>query len=134
MAKDRFDVSSKQEYSFEFNCTCCGNCCREEGVVNFSMSEITKAAEYIGMSEKDFVIRYMEKSGKGYIHVVDSGGSCAFLKDGKCVINAVKPAQCASFPYWKDYVNRDGKLVNFDRHCAGVRIKKQSHETAGESS
>ncbi|HNX58059.1 MAG TPA: YkgJ family cysteine cluster protein [Spirochaetota bacterium] len=126
--------SGRKKLNFTFSCTCCGNCCSEEGVVNFSGKEVSRAAEYLGMTRGEFINRYLEKSGRSYVHVVDKGKSCRFLEKRKCIINEVKPEQCATFPFWKEYVDRDGKLVNFDRHCAGIRIMAPSDGTAGESS
>ena len=126
--------SGRTKHNFTFSCTCCGQCCSDEGVVSFTLSEVRRAAEHLGMTRAEFIDHYLEKSGRSYVHVVDKGGSCRFLMNKKCVINEVKPRQCATFPFWKEYVDRDGKLVNFDRHCAGIRIMPPSDGTVGESS
>lgn len=132
--KKKKSGSGRKKPGFTFSCTCCGQCCSDEGIVSFTLNEVRRAAEYLGMTRGDFIDRYLEKSGRSYVHVVDKGESCRFLENRKCVINEVKPRQCATFPFWKEYVDRDGKLVNFDRHCAGIIIMAPSDGTAGESS
>lgn len=132
--KKKKSGSGKKKLNFTFSCTCCGNCCSEEGVVGFTMKEVRRAAEHLGMERGEFIERYLEKSGRTYVHVVDKGEHCRFLENRKCLINEVKPEQCATFPFWKEYVDRRGMLVNFDRHCAGVRLIVPSDGTAGESS
>ena len=134
MSVKKKSESGKKKLNFTFSCTRCGNCCSDEGVVSFTMKEVRRAAEYLGIERGEFIDRYLEKSGRTYVHVVDKGECCRFLENNKCVINDVKPEQCATFPFWKEYVDRRGKLVNFDRHCAGVQIIVPSDGTAGESS
>ncbi|HEY1406462.1 MAG TPA: YkgJ family cysteine cluster protein, partial [Spirochaetota bacterium] len=60
-----------------------------------------KAAKYLMLTEKEFIAKYLKRTSSGYIHIVDKGSSCVFLKEKKCLINDVKPKQCATFPFWK---------------------------------
>lgn len=107
-----------------FECTMCGFCCSEEGYVFFSDDEIKKAANRIGITEEDFISKYLQKDAFGvYRHEVEKGAHCVFLVNNLCAINQCKPAQCATFPYWKEYTDKKGNIIlsKFDRQCPGVK-------------
>lgn len=111
--------------SFSFTCMKCGNCCCEEGFVFFSSEEIDNAADLLGLSGKEFIGKYLIKTGKTYAHEVMKGDCCVFLKNNKCIIQPVKPVQCRTFPFWNEYIGKKGELVNFDRPCRGIFTKKK---------
>jgi uncharacterized protein len=113
---------NKRNPNFEFECKGCGSCCREEGYVFFSKSEIRKAAKLLEVSEEKFIRSYLIPFDGEFAHVVLKNGRCVFLqKDNRCAINSVKPRQCKSFPYWDEYIDARGDLVNFNRPCPGVK-------------
>ncbi|MGL4369651.1 MAG: YkgJ family cysteine cluster protein [Spirochaetota bacterium] len=126
MAKD---TTSGSEYTF--SCTRCGKCCREEGIVLFTKKEIRLAAELTGLSQDEFIGRYLSLTSDGYTHFVGKRSRCAFLTKNGCSINSVKPKQCRSFPYWNEYTDSRGKIVRFDRPCPGVKkipLKKKTRK------
>jgi Fe-S-cluster containining protein len=110
--------------AFTFTCVRCGTCCKDEGIVFFSADEIRRAADYLNIGERDFIERYLFYASGGYAHRVNEHNACAFLEKNICVINEVKPEQCKSFPYWREYVAHDGTLNNFNRKCRGIFCKK----------
>jgi uncharacterized protein len=121
---------NKGNAAFSFTCVRCGTCCREEGIVFFSPDEIRRASDYLNIDERDFIEQYLFYAAGGYAHRVKEHSACAFLKNSKCIINEVKPEQCTSFPYWREYVANDGTLKNFDRKCHGVFCKKKINHLA----
>lgn len=118
----------KKNVILEFSCTRCGLCCKEEGYVFFSYSDISRASRYLKITPMDFIKKYLKYNEdlEHYIEVTKSL-PCLFLdnKNG-CKINDAKPEQCKTFPYWKEYMDRDGNLISgkFDRPCPGVQSKK----------
>ncbi|MEK6795022.1 MAG: YkgJ family cysteine cluster protein [Spirochaetota bacterium] len=106
-------------YQFSFACKRCGQCCRDRGFVYFSRDDIRRAAKSLRIGEKDFMKGYLFRRGRqSFIKVGDDG--CPLLTANGCRIQDGKPEQCATFPYWKDYVDEDGRLINFDRDCPGI--------------
>jgi uncharacterized protein len=110
--------------AFTFTCTTCGSCCCEEGYVFFNSHEIELCAEFLGISTYSFKKKYLTKISSRYAHEVKKNSSCVFLENSKCIINDQKPEQCRTFPYWEEYIGIRGELVNFDRPCRGIFIKK----------
>lgn len=115
--------TEKKQISYSFSCKRCGTCCREEGVVYFSKADISRASKLLDMPQKDFILRYLVFSSDGYFHTVTKRKACAFLKNNSCIINEVKPRQCSTFPFWKEYMSKDGTIVRFDRPCPGMKKK-----------
>jgi uncharacterized protein len=110
------------ENNFEFECKGCGVCCREEGYVYFAKPEVTRAAKLLNMTPAAFAQKYLVPFQDEFVHVVLKGGRCAFLqRDNRCEINSVKPRQCKTFPFWEEYIDAKGNLVNFNRPCPGVK-------------
>jgi len=109
--------------NFDFKCIHCGHCCRNEGSVFFTDSEIMDISDFMGINHREFKEQFLTFSSFGYAHHVLKGEHCVFLKNNLCSINSVKPKQCKTFPYWKEYISKDGKLKDFNRHCKGIMMK-----------
>lgn len=111
-----------------FSCTGCGICCREKGYVFFNDDDIKKASKLIEISPLFFINQYLEyEEGYGYYIKVTEDKPCTFLdENNRCTINSAKPNQCAAFPYWEEYTDKNGNLIagKFNRACRGVKIKK----------
>jgi uncharacterized protein len=91
----------------EFACALCGNCCRGEGFVRVRAHEIPRIAEYLRLSQEDFLATLCrepenaEHTAEGDTWLLDRPGplqECIFLENNRCRINAVKPEQCLGFP------------------------------------
>lgn len=112
----------------EFSCTGCGICCKEKGYVFFTDDDIAKASRYLNINPISFIQKYLNFDEQyGYFIKVDDEQMCHFLdENNKCIIHNAKPTQCRTFPYWKEYMDKNGNLIagKFDRPCPGVRIKK----------
>jgi Fe-S-cluster containining protein len=109
-------------YKREFACHRCGNCCRGEGFVDVTESEIERAARFLGITAAEFIRQYCQRTASGGFEVISQGDvlqSCIFLfEDEKglfgCRIHGAKPDQCAAFPFnWRP---RDA-----EEYCAGLR-------------
>jgi len=88
------------EPGMHYQCQRCGNCCRWPGEVPVSDAEATKIARYLKMSVFDFVAKHTDLriNRSGLTLKEKPNGECVFLDGIDCLINPVKPGQCAGFP------------------------------------
>jgi Fe-S-cluster containining protein len=83
-----------------FECHRCTACCRWPGEVRLEAEEIAKIAALKGIGEMDFIERHtrLRKDRRGLALKENADGSCIFLKNGGCAVQAAKPQQCQDFP------------------------------------
>jgi uncharacterized protein len=85
----------------QYACQRCGNCCRWPGDVRITEKETAQIAEYLGLSEGDFITQYTRlNANRTGLSIIDKpNGECLFLKGhNTCEIQPVKPQQCQGFP------------------------------------
>ena len=96
-----------------FKCRGCGTCCRiKDGIVRVGADEIKRIAEFLGMSEQEFIDRETEiaPDRKGLILKSRADDSCVYLTDdNRCRIHPVKPDKCRTFPF--EWTNPDSGEV-----------------------
>lgn len=107
-------------YKDEFVCHRCGNCCRGDGFVELTESDIARAARQLGITEAEFARDFCIHGADGYIlkDQDDEARSCIFLTEENglfgCRIHPAKPEQCTGFPFtW-----RPRNAINY---CQGLR-------------
>ncbi|MFW9893327.1 MAG: YkgJ family cysteine cluster protein [Candidatus Thorarchaeota archaeon] len=104
-----------------FECTKCGACCREESIlVTLTGRDLTRISMALGLNTneliraldfyisdginsldglRDFPALSTEK-GPAYIALKKmENGDCIFLKENLCMIHAIRPVVCMSFPF-----------------------------------
>lgn len=90
-----------------FDCTTCGNCCREL-VPTVTAEEVERLAVRLGVSVETFHEQYVERVATPDEDDVDPGGpvqwrlrgrSCPFLKGNRCTVYEDRPTQCRKYPY-----------------------------------
>ena len=83
-----------------YECVRCTECCRWPGQVRLSDAEISRMAEFLGVSEFDFIDRYtrLRADRRGLALRDKPGGECIFLDGRDCAVQPVKPQQCRDFP------------------------------------
>jgi len=111
-----------------FVCQGCGACCRiKNGIVRVGDAEIRRIAEFLGMSEQEFIDRETEVAPdrKGLILKSRPDDSCVYLtEDNRCRIHPVKPDKCRTFPFeWK---NPDSAEI-----CPGLKDSPSIAWTSG---
>ncbi|MDO5449774.1 MAG: YkgJ family cysteine cluster protein [Akkermansia sp.] len=82
-------------------CQCCGACCRWEGNVCLTDSDITAIAAFLQMDEVEFINTYchLQANRRGLSLIDAPDGACIMLQqDNRCRIQPVKPQQCSDFP------------------------------------
>ena len=91
----------------EYACERCTACCRWPGEVKVGEEEIEKLARFLGMGEGEFLEKYTRlRAKRDGLALVDKGldemgevsHECIFLEGRDCVVQEVKPVQCAGFP------------------------------------
>jgi Fe-S-cluster containining protein len=89
-----------------FECTQCGNCCRNHGdyaFVSLSDADVGAIAAYLGLERADFLARYCEKQPGFHPTLRTDSPACVFLRaDRRCAIYPVRPKQCATWPFWTE--------------------------------
>jgi len=112
----------RRKFNKNFKCKACGKCCKVEGYIHVSNTDIKNISRHLKMTEKQFrdkYVRWVHNIGR----VLPSGvnSSCIFLKNGKCGIYQARPVQCSSFPYW-DMITGDNDEWEYAKsYCKGCR-------------
>ncbi len=106
-----------------FECLECGRCCAgpEEGYVWATEEEISKAAEFMKLSDREFRTKYVRRVGLRKSFKEDKKShDCIFLKDGSCSIYPVRPTQCRTWPFWKSNIATPDDWAEAGQRCVGV--------------
>ncbi len=106
-----------------FECTQCGNCCRNHGAyanVYLGERDIRAISEHLGLSRQRFLARYCREEG-GWITLRMDQPACPFLReDQRCGIYSVRPKQCATWPFWKENLERAAWEGEVSEDCPGI--------------
>lgn len=83
-----------------YECQRCTACCRWPGQVRLTDAEITRLANYKGISEWAFIQEYtrLNSDRRGLALRDKENGECIFLENDNCAVQSVKPQQCRDFP------------------------------------
>ncbi len=83
-----------------YECQRCTACCRWPGQVRLTEKEISRLAEFKGLSDPEFIEKFtrLNKDRTGLALMDQADGSCIFLKGENCSVQPVKPQQCRDFP------------------------------------
>jgi Fe-S-cluster containining protein len=86
--------------SIYYECQRCTACCRWPGQVRLTAQEISRLADYKGLSEEGFIDGFTRLTGDrtGLALLDQADGSCIFLEGENCSVQPVKPQQCRDFP------------------------------------
>jgi hypothetical protein len=103
-----------------FECARCGDCCRgEPGFVWLRSADTRRIAEHLGISEKDFLVKYARTFSKRISLRELPNGDCIFWEK-KCLIYEARPPQCRSFPFWYDNTGSQKDWQELARQCPGA--------------
>lgn len=59
-----------------------------------------------------------------------NGGDCVFLESKQCSIHAVKPAQCATYPFWPQALASKADWCAEATRCEGITFEPRSRGDA----
>ena len=121
------------EKGLRFECTQCGNCCRNHGeytYVYLTRGEQRAIAEHLGLSRREFRATYcIEEDGLTSLRMDEP--ACPFLDpENRCRIYPVRPKQCATWPFWEENLERETWEGPVSDCCPG--IGKGRHYPASE--
>lgn len=80
-------------------------------------------AEFLGLDDREFARRYVRRVNQGLSLIELSGGNCVFYENG-CKIYPVRPAQCRTFPFWKEILERPLNWERAAQECPGMNQGK----------
>lgn len=83
------------------------------------IEDIYRIAEFLGMPDRDFIRQYVRKVGERYSLIELPNGNCVFYENG-CTIYPVRPAQCRTFPFWKEILEKPGNWQRAAADCPGM--------------
>lgn len=109
---------------FNFKCTMCGNCCKQDGYVLLEKGEPERIAAYIDTTPKE-LSRYSVQAVdelNGHAIIIRDGKGCPFLKDNLCSIQDVKPKQCSDFPFWPEVYSSQEARDDIQSYCPGFEV------------
>ena len=115
-------------------CQRCTACCRWPGQVRLTAAEITRLAEFKGLSETDFIQQYTRlRWDRGGLALQEQPeGACIFLDGERCAVQPVKPQQCREFPNLWNFpgfektcqaVPREVSQAEYERRLALIQAK-----------
>lgn len=118
------------ERGLRFACTLCGNCCTgPPGYVLYSDAEADAMADGLGLARPEFDRLYTHDTREGRSLTerrTEFGFDCIFLDretvPGKavCGVYEHRPAQCRSWPFWKENLRSPRYWRSAGRTCPGL--------------
>ncbi|MEO7923227.1 MAG: YkgJ family cysteine cluster protein [Chitinophagaceae bacterium] len=94
----------------ETDCLSCANCCKTM-TPTFTNQDIKRISAHLGMTDEAFREKWLRRERGGDRDWLNKTEPCQFLnlKDNKCSIYEVRPADCAGFPHlakkFRDYAH-----------------------------
>lgn len=102
-----------------FECQKCGVCCKGYGGIFVTDYEIKAIAEFLTITQDEFLSGYCEESGGRTMLRTGENGYC-IMWDDLCTIHHVKPSLCRTWPYLKSVVVDKNNLTVIQNACPGV--------------
>jgi uncharacterized protein len=105
-----------------FECTRCAHCCTgPQGYVWLSPHDQESIAGHLGLDLAAFRKRYTRLVGRLLSLVDKPNGDCIFLDEHRhCTIQAVKPRQCLTFPFWPRIAASRESWEEMGESCPGM--------------
>jgi Fe-S-cluster containining protein len=98
----------------------CINCCTQQGFVYLTEQDVARAAEFLGISTKQFERRYVYRTKNLRRLRTPRDVRCHFLAAGGCSIHPAKPTQCRTFPFWPELVESRRAWHKTAAYCPGI--------------
>ncbi len=85
----------------ETDCLSCANCCKTM-TPTFTPQDMKRISAHLNMTLEAFQTKWLKKERGGDRDWLNKTEPCQFLnmKDNKCSIYAVRPADCSGFPHF----------------------------------
>ena len=98
----------------------CTACCEQRGFVYLTEADLTRAAEFLGMTARAFERKYVYRTKRQIRLRVPRDSQCSFLREGGCSIHPVKPTQCRIFPFWPELIESRREWLKTAKYCPGM--------------
>jgi Fe-S-cluster containining protein len=98
----------------------CTNCCRVQGWVYITETNVRETAAFLKLTVEEFEARYVVRTKYTLRLRKPPGSQCFFLENGGCSIHPVKPVQCRTFPFWPELVENRKEWKEAGRNCPGI--------------
>jgi len=91
------DATEKEVWK-EVDCLTCANCCKTMSPT-FTKADIKRISSHFSLTPEAFTKKWLRKDRTG--DIMNKTEPCQFLnlKDNKCSIYEIRPADCAGFPH-----------------------------------
>jgi Fe-S-cluster containining protein len=99
----------------------CTSCCRERGFIYLTELDLRRAAEFLGMRNREFERRYVYRTRHLLRLRKPRVAQCPFLGEEGCTIHPAKPTQCRAFPFWPELVGDRKAWNEAAGYCPGMR-------------
>lgn len=119
----RFNPLPWYKEGLKFQCTECGKCCTgAPGYVWVTKEEMSAIAVFLNISIELFKRKYVRQRDNRYalVEKKSENNACIFLKDKKCSIYQARPAQCRTFPWWRENLNSKESWDLAAQSCEGI--------------
>lgn len=110
----------------KFTCLRCGECCSSGPNVSLTVSDICRIANYLGVSWRDLVGKYIYAIIADYVPIVVLRGinnKCIFLKyvnnTQTCIIYPARPMRCKLYPFLPIAL-RESSRLEISSKCPGI--------------
>ncbi len=99
----------------------CAACCKIPGRVEIDEQDIGRMAEALGMTHNRFAATYVRKvSGDLLLRERDDGACVMLGEDDRCMVHAVRPLQCRTYPFWDEVLANDFTWILEKDLCPGL--------------
>lgn len=105
-----------------FRCTGCNLCCKQPGYVHLHAHEAERIAQRVAGGPAymlDFQLWVPQPDGSRQIDVPE-GGACPLLGEEGCTVHDIKPAQCATYPFWPEVMESPASWHREGVYCEGI--------------
>lgn len=99
----------------------CSACCRlGEGKVYLTEKEAHRIAEFLDISESDFLERYTSTEDERFVLKDGKEQTCIFLSHPRCTVYDVRPLQCRTYPFWTENLKNRNRWKLTREECPGI--------------
>jgi uncharacterized protein len=111
-------AATEQEVWKEVDCLSCANCCKTM-TPTFNQQDLKRISAHFGQTVEEFQRKWLRQERGGDRDWLNKSQPCQFLnlKDNKCSIYEIRPADCAGFPHLRkkmsDYIHVHKQNIEF---------------------
>lgn len=98
----------------------CFRCCAKPGVVCMGAADIREAARFLNVPTSRFKAEYLTRENGSWFIDVEESRPCPFLTLKGCGIHNVKPAQCRTYPFWRENLESRNHWKLTAVFCPGI--------------